>query len=496
MTKYTILDCYTDEPAGLGVPPYLGTYPRYIAGYLSEEQGSEMTYLTIDDLRLWKKYDGKVPVTKKSQKTDIRVYNLTSNSRSVPDILQTTDVLIVILGVHTPGKYLSAIPGTLKEVLPLISHLHCEKILTGPAVYGTSLYGGRFAEKADLSVFDGVKDYDFSYDEIAGYAIEGSSIISQIPDIRMIEIETSKGCSRKRHCSFCTEPLKHRLEFRKIKDITAEINAFYKLGCRYFRLGKQSCFYSYPDAEKLLKTVRKQCPGITVLHIDNANPVKVIEDKTEADSSITKAVVKYCTPGNIAAFGAESFDPKVYEANHLNATAEQTYEAVRILNRFGAGRGENGMPRFLPGINILLGLAEEDKETLEINYRWLKRMLDENLLLRRINIRQISIFPGTMMYEKVGNRYLRKNRKYYWSWRKKIRTEIDLPMLKNLCPEDTLLKDVRAEIYDGKTTFGRQLGTYPLIVGTRERLELDSSYDVKITGYMLRSLIGEVISKV
>ena len=46
-----IIDCYTDEPAGLGVPPYLGTYPRYIAGkYI--EQGIDVKYLTIDDLRL------------------------------------------------------------------------------------------------------------------------------------------------------------------------------------------------------------------------------------------------------------------------------------------------------------------------------------------------------------------------------------------------------------------------------------------------------------
>ena len=64
---YTILDCYTDEPAGLGVPPYLGTYPRYIAGFLDEE----VNYLTIDDLRLWKKYNGTIHETKKSQKTDI-----------------------------------------------------------------------------------------------------------------------------------------------------------------------------------------------------------------------------------------------------------------------------------------------------------------------------------------------------------------------------------------------------------------------------------------
>ncbi len=37
MEKITILDCYTDEPAGLGVPPYLGTYPRYLAGYYISE---------------------------------------------------------------------------------------------------------------------------------------------------------------------------------------------------------------------------------------------------------------------------------------------------------------------------------------------------------------------------------------------------------------------------------------------------------------------------
>ena len=55
---YTILDCYTDEPAGLGVPPYLGTYPRYIAGYLNED----VHYLTIDDLRLFNKNNSIVKI--------------------------------------------------------------------------------------------------------------------------------------------------------------------------------------------------------------------------------------------------------------------------------------------------------------------------------------------------------------------------------------------------------------------------------------------------
>ena len=46
--RRTILDCYTDEPAGLGVPPFIGVWPRYAAGSYDQEP----TYLTIDDLRL------------------------------------------------------------------------------------------------------------------------------------------------------------------------------------------------------------------------------------------------------------------------------------------------------------------------------------------------------------------------------------------------------------------------------------------------------------
>ena len=48
----TIIDCYTDEPAGLGVPPYIGTYPRYIYGSIIES-GNSGYYITIDDLRAY-----------------------------------------------------------------------------------------------------------------------------------------------------------------------------------------------------------------------------------------------------------------------------------------------------------------------------------------------------------------------------------------------------------------------------------------------------------
>ena len=187
----TILDCYTDEPAGLGVPPYLGTYPRYIYGYL-KSKGEEVKYITIDDFRLFKFYNNEV---KRKQKTDIKIYNLTKNHKSISKILSETDEIVIILGVHTPGKYLSPLPGILNEIIRLIKDLKCRKILTGPAVFGTAAEGGKFFEKADLSNFDEVKKFDFSYNDISKYSLSGAEVINQISDLRIIEIETGHGCS-------------------------------------------------------------------------------------------------------------------------------------------------------------------------------------------------------------------------------------------------------------------------------------------------------------
>jgi radical SAM superfamily enzyme with C-terminal helix-hairpin-helix motif len=479
---YTILDCYTDEPAGLGVPPYLGTYPRYIAGSLEETPN----YITIDDLRSLKNINEKKSI-KKSQKTNIKTYNTTRSADDIKKILNSTSELIVIAGVHTPGKYLSAVPGTLKEIIQLTQDLNCKEILTGPAVYGTSTEGGKFFEKADLSNFDKIQDFNFSYDEIKDFAVKGAEVVKQIPGLRIIELETSRGCSRKVHCSFCTEPIKNKISFRKKEDIVKEAKTFNKLGVNYFRLGKQSDYYSHPDSIKIVEEIRKEC-NPKVLHIDNVNPVNVVSKK---GIEVTKAIAKYCTPGNVAAFGVESFDPEVIVQNNLNADPEVTYEAGRILNKYGQER-ENGMPKFLPGINLLFGLIGESKRTNEHNIQWLKRFMDEGLLVRRINIRQVDIFEGTPLYNKVGNKFIKKNKKYYWKWRNDIRQNIDYPMLKKLVPEGTVIKDVRMEIYDGKTTFGRQLGTYPLIVGVKQRLELNKFYNIEVIGHMLRSVVGKV----
>ncbi|MEE9525896.1 MAG: radical SAM protein [Candidatus Woesearchaeota archaeon] len=491
----TILDCYTDEPAGLGVPPYLGTYPRYIAGSLD----AIPVYLTIDDLRLYTQLGGwrgrdtrfaaeRVGQIKPSQKTNIKTYNLTKNFKNIQQILQNTKELIIIAGIHTPGKYLSAVPGTLREIIHLTKNLNCKKILIGPAAYGTAAEGGKFFERVNLKAFQ-VQEFNPSYEEIKDFAIKGAEILKQIPDLRIIELETSKGCSRAKHCSFCTEPLKNRIQFRKKSDILKEVKVLSNLGAKYFRLGKQSCYYSHPEAIEIIKEIREKF-NPKVLHIDNVNPINVI---TKKGIEITKAIVKYCTEGNTAAFGVESFDPEVIKQNNLNSDPETTYKAVKIINKYGKTPGKNGLPKFLPGINLLFGLIGESKTTNEHNLKWLKKFMDEDLLLRRINIRQVDIFEGTPLYNTVGNKFIKKNKKYYWKWRNQIRQEVDFPMLKKLVPKGTILKNVRSEIYDGKTTFARQLGTYPLITGIKKRIPLNKFYNIKVKAHMLRSVVGEVI---
>jgi len=480
---YTILDCYTDEPAGLGVPPYLGTYPRYLAGKLHPEQ---VNYITIDDLRLVKNYHNRKP--QNEIVTNIKIYNTTN--QNIPDILDKTTHLVVIIGVQTPGKYLSAVPGTIKEVVALIEDLQCKKILTGPGIFGTQLIGGRKAEAVPAGVFHETWNAHYNFKEIKDYAIKGAYIVKSIPQKRIVEIETGRGCTFGK-CSFCTEPIKNKVEFRDQEDVIEEVKLLHSLGCEFFRLGKATCTLSYKNGdvkelEKLLKPLAEL--NLKVLHIDNVNPVYVNEERV-------KLITKYCTDGNIAAFGVESFDKNVVRENTLNCTPENAYRAIKILNEFGSQRGPDGMPYFLPGINIILGLKGETKETLQENYKWLKKIYDDGLMIRRINIRQVTIFEGTMMNE-VGYKYFKKNKRLYFSFRKKIREEIDLLMLQRVIPLGTILNDVYTETHQGNVTFARQYGTYPIIIGMKGRFPLGEKISVKVTGHMLRSITGEPVNPI
>ncbi len=112
----------------------------------------------------------------------------------------------------------------------------------------------------------------------------------------------------------------------------------------------------------------------------------------------------------------------------------------------------------------------------------LRKIRDEGLLLRRINIRQV-----------IGSRRpfdVKVNEKRFRKFKETVREEIDRPMLERLVPEGTVLRGVYTEIRNGNITFGRQPGSYPLLVGIPYRTELGRSIDVYVTEWGFRSVTG------
>ncbi|MFZ3384232.1 MAG: radical SAM protein [Candidatus Methanoperedens sp.] len=485
--RVLIIDGYVDEPACLGVPPYMAPYPRYIAGALIEKgvQKEDIIYRTIDQIRTYRE--------------PLRY-----------------DLYVIITGMTVPGKYLRASPITLKEISEL-SHLEGTKIIGGPIRLGFGEEGGSSAKdfsvpgitlaKKDIEafVFDlmdhndpaSVKHRMRTTGEIGRWAAYGAFIITQHPDYPyvMCELETYRGCPRHSHCSFCTEPFYGKPDFREINDVVREVSALYENGARYFRLGRQPDLFMYrskkgvpdPDAlEELYSGIRKAAPGLNVLHMDNANPI-TISRFPEESRKIAEIIVKYHTSGDVAALGMESADPDVISANDLKATPDEVFEAIKLLNEVGAARGRSGLPELLPGINFVHGLKGETKKTFELNFNFLKKVLDNGLMVRRVNIRQVMAFAGTPM--QGHDEAVWKNKELFLRYKEKVRNEIDLPMLRRVIPAGTILKDVRTEIFD-KITFGRQIGTYPLLVGIPMKLELVRSFDILVTDHGHRSITG------
>ncbi|MBW6451625.1 MAG: radical SAM protein [DPANN group archaeon] len=496
-----IFDGYTDEPAGLGVPPYIGTYPRYVFGAIRKVLGisEEINYLTIDDVR-------------------------SQNDKSA--LLYKADIVIAIAGVHTPGKYIAGTPISFEEIVTYFVPLKCLKFLGGPvAASGTSACGGSVIKNTELeklkSVFDFVVSGDielfiYSYLKSGGsaesldvtklrdykllrdFAILGAEIITQHPDfdsLLMCELESYRGCGRDSFCSFCTEPLRFgKSKFRLEKDIIDEVQALYSFGARHFRLGRQPCIFSYmskdsvpnPESiELLFSGICKVAPELKTLHIDNANPHVIAKYPVECEK-IAKTLVKYCTPGNVAAFGMESADPVVILANNLNTTPDEVLFAVRLLNKVGAVRGNNGMPMLLPGINFVFGLFGETKKTFQLNFAFLKSLLDEGLLVRRINLRQVAVFPGTRM-ESLGDKLVRKHHRYFTHYKYKVRTEIDRVILERLVPKGVLLTNLKFEFQDKDIAFARQSGSYPILVGIPCVIN-KGMFDAKVVGWGYRSI--------
>ncbi|MFO8109414.1 MAG: radical SAM protein [Thermoplasmata archaeon] len=470
MYDVLIIDGYVDEPALLGVPPYISPEPRLLAG-AAEDLGLKWRYITIDNVR-----QGDIP---------------------------SSSTVLVHGGVTVPGNYLGGRPMSLKEANRL-SDLPGDTYIGGPMARYGMVEGFDHVVAKDLSAYfyDGVKgsykDRWTTLKERDRWLKMGVSVVKEHPwfDRPLIaEMETYRGCVRyfTGGCGFCSEPDYGRPEFREVRDILDEISGLYGQGVRNFRLGGQSCILCYgaedigktetpvPSPEKigeLFQGIWERCPDIRVLHVDNANPAVISQNPEEA-REVIRLLVKYTTPGNVLALGMESADPEVIKKNDLNASPQQVRTAVELINELGKERGGNGMPYLLPGLNFIGGLPGETGDTYEMNFNFLRNILDDGLLLRRINIRQVLLDGRERRVENIEG---------YRSFKKKVRHDIDRPMLKKLVPTGTILRDVYMEVLKGNTTFGRQVGTYPILIGIKYPLTLDRSYNVIVTEHGYRSI--------
>src|SRR3989440_10566066 len=476
--KVVILDGYVDEPSNFGVPPYISPYPRYVAGAV-RDAGHEWEYVTIDRVRAGHPLAG--------------------------------DLLVLISGPIVPGKYLRSLPISEKEIV------HHANAFQGPRVFGGPLARFRYYDESLIKPFDWValRDLDAAvYDRLMTsewthrdktmeewdrWALLGADVVRNHPDFPeplTVELDTSKGCVRyvNKGCSFCIEPMYGKPKFREVAGILAEVRRLAELGTVNFRLGGQADFFSYqaiglgssptprinlPVIRELLEGIRIAAPSLKVLHTDNGDPAMMIAHPDEAMAAM-RDLVAHATPGTSLSFGLESADPRVIEANNLNIDADGCLEAIRMVNAVGRDRGENRRPRLLPRLNLVAGLDGETKKTFDLNLAFLKRLLADDLWVRRINIRQVR--PVRREFEPTG--LYREFRRF----KEAVRTLIDHEMLQRGIPEGTVLRDGFLEVHDGHVTYGRQIGTYPILVGLPYDLALNRFVNVRVTSHGQRSL--------
>ncbi len=512
--KVVILDGYTDEPAGLGVPPYINVYPRLVAGALwSVNKDIIIRYYTIDEARK-------------------------AINKFINESLES-DLIVFIAGAEVPGKYIGGKPITYDELERIAILLENKfKVLIGPAArFGFGLGGGSIAYSITKlrKLFDVIVpgDPEIFFHQLALDGVEktnpyvvredyrlankafyyGAFIVKQHPNYKwnlIVEIETYRGCPRyiTGGCSFCIEPRYGKVVYRDVKGIIKEISILDQLGVKHYRIGRQPDILAYQgidtgklefpkpniDAlEKLFRGIRYVAKNLKVLHIDNVNPGTITHNKEESMKAL-KIIIKYHTPGDVAALGIESFDEEVVKMNNLKVYPDEALEAIRIINKVGSMRGWNGLPELLPGINLLHGLPGESRETYRINYEYLKKIYNEGLMVRRINIRKVTVLENTPLWlHKDTVWYLvKKHDHLYRYYRREIMEHIDKPMLKRILPPNTVVHYLYTEVHRKAYTIARQPASYPIVFYVKGTLELQKIINVRVIGYKSKSVIGEV----
>ena len=422
----------------------------------------------------------------------------------------------MIAGVTVPGKYIGGTPASLTEIQQVGLQIRGpKKYIGGPIGFGYSPGGGEKAIKQAISGFDHLltgSPPEALYSHLAGgrpegktdyslsdkWSILGSRIIKNHPSFPylMCELETARGCAREETggCSFCTEPFYGPPVYRPTKGVIDEVKSLYSEGARHFRLGRQPDLLTYqagggefpaPDPEKLqalFAGIRENAPDLLTLHIDNINPGTIARHPDESREALS-VIVRYHTPGDVAAFGMETADHEVIRMNNLKANPGEVMEAIRIVNDVGAARTD-GIPELLPGLNFISGLPGETRETFEHNQQFLKQILEGRSLIRRVNVRQLMPFPGTRAYD---SNTLGLHDAGFRAFKEFVRVKFDRLMLERVFPIGTVFRDLIIET-QGQVSFGRQMGSYPILIGIPLPLAPRTVLDSAVVDFGMRSL--------
>lgn len=499
MRKGIIFDGYVDEPACFGVPPYISPYVRYCAGAMYDA-GLDVELVTADR---WRRDRARFDA-------------------SIAD----ADITVVICGLTVPGRYRGGSPLTMRELDEISSSRRRGEIaLCGPATLGYALRGGATAKKLVPDGVDHVSGGDadealaiylstgewptfaaHSYADMDARAVAGAIVARQHPNFPQViaELEASVGCDRTDgRCSFCTEGAFAAYRERSPEGAAREAAALSAAGVRAFRIGRCANILAYgadrsrgvvPSADRLRELyegIRSGARDLEVLHTDNCCPASIVRFPEEAARAL-EVIATFGTEGDGLSLGLESLDDAVVAANSLKVDAEGAFFAVRMINEIGGARKDlRGMPSLLPGLNFLFGLDRESRATLDANTRFLRRVLDAGLAVRRINIRRAMLFEGTSLRARAdrGELETKIKERDYKKWKTFVREEIDREMLARVAPDGTIIRRVIIEEREGAVAFGRPLGSYPPLVGVvSDDLAPGDVVDAAVCGRGARSL--------
>ncbi len=160
------------------------------------------------------------------------------------------------------------------------------------------------------------------------------------------------------------------------------------------------------------------------------------------------------------------------------------------MNKYGKERGEDGMPKYLPGINIIYGLTGQSKKTLKYNRDNFKRILESGNFVRRVFVRKLTSPYG----EQFDEHQVNEDEEFEF-WKSEIEKAFIIPMLKKVYPIGLELRDVRMEMFKEGNSILRKMATCPIRVLIKNKeLTIDNFYDIRVIGYVSdRTILGEII---